>query len=177
MPTSRVRRVTPSPESAIADWYAGADLIDSYAVTLPEGSPTDARVLARLALGAQPQWFTLLMGTRDAVMALFGVKTSAQMRRESSSAEDRIDFFPVLEETASEVVIGENDKHLDFRTALTIGKGAAPSFTSTTVVHCHSLLGRTYLRIILPFHKLVVRAGLAQLRRHLARDTAKTQLN
>ena len=78
MPSARVHQVTPSLESAIAKWYAGADLVDSYAVALPKGSPTDARVLARLALGAQPRWFKLLMGARDMIVAPLGVKTSSK---------------------------------------------------------------------------------------------------
>ncbi len=72
MPTSRVRQITPSPESAIADWYAGADLVDSYAVTLPEGSPTDARVLAprrgarrRLCLAAKERVLCGVTGHRS----------------------------------------------------------------------------------------------------------------
>jgi hypothetical protein len=35
--------------------------------------------------------------------------------------------------------------------------------TATTLVLTHNLLGRTYLAIILPFHRLVVRALLRQV--------------
>jgi hypothetical protein len=35
----------------------------------------------------------------------------------------------------------------------------------TTVVHCHNLFGRIYLRVISPFHRLVVRSNLARAAR------------
>jgi hypothetical protein len=35
--------------------------------------------------------------------------------------------------------------------------------TATTLVRTHNWLGRTYLAIILPFHRLVVRAMLRQV--------------
>jgi hypothetical protein len=43
--------------------------------------------------------------------------------------------------------------------------GAGRSVTATTVVLTHNLLGRVYLAIILPFHRLIVRAMLRQIAR------------
>jgi Protein of unknown function (DUF2867) len=39
------------------------------------------------------------------------------------------------------------------------GNGAT-SVVVSTVVHCHNLLGRLYIFVIAPFHRLVVKAGL-----------------
>jgi hypothetical protein len=33
------------------------------------------------------------------------------------------------------------------------------------VVHCHNWLGRTYLAVIAPFHRAIVRASLVQAAR------------
>ncbi len=41
--------------------------------------------------------------------------------------------------------------------------GHGQRVTATTLVLTHNLLGRTYLAIILPFHRLVVRAMLRQV--------------
>jgi hypothetical protein len=35
--------------------------------------------------------------------------------------------------------------------------------TSTTLVRTHNLLGRAYLALIMPFHKLVVRGMMRQI--------------
>jgi hypothetical protein len=37
-----------------------------------------------------------------------------------------------------------------------------------TVVHCHNWLGRTYLAVISPFHRAIVRATLRRTARRLA---------
>jgi hypothetical protein len=51
-------------------------------------------------------------------MALFGVKTSRQIRNEASrNSVDRIDFFPVLSRSERKLVVGEDGSHLDFRAA------------------------------------------------------------
>jgi hypothetical protein len=36
--------------------------------------------------------------------------------------------------------------------------------TATTVVRTHNRLGRAYLAVVLPFHRLIVRAMLDQIR-------------
>jgi hypothetical protein len=75
-------------------------------------------------------------------------------------------MFPVLSETPQRIVAGLNDSHLDFRVVVDIaGAGAGRSVTATTVVLTHNLLGRVYLAIILPFHRLIVRAMLRQIAR------------
>lgn len=51
---SRVVKVAPPAASAMADWYAGADLLDSYAVRLPRGRATPMRTLAERALATPP---------------------------------------------------------------------------------------------------------------------------
>ena len=56
-----------------------------------------------------------------------------------------------------------DDKHLDFRASAFYQAGAPserPRFVLSTVVHCHNALGRTYLALIAPFHRLVVQAYL-----------------
>jgi len=160
-------RVAPPAASAICDWYKGADLLDSYAVLLPRQAPDDARVLARLALERPPAAFRLLMGIRDAVMKTVGVKTSADIRSQADGS-DRIDFFPVISGSAAEVVLGENDRHLDFRTAVTlVHEPDRRLLVSTTAVRCHNRLGRLYLAMIRPFHIVIVRLGLERLRHRL----------
>lgn len=159
--------IAPPPASAIHGWYEGADLLDSYAVQLPPRAPDDARVLARVALERPPAGFRLLMGMRDAVMGVLGVKTSADIRS-GADGRDRIDFLPVIASSADEVVLGEDDRHLDFRTALMLVREQDRRLlVSTTSVRCHNQLGRAYLAVIRPFHIAIVRRGLEHLARRL----------
>jgi hypothetical protein len=74
-----------------------------------------------------------------------------------------IGIFPVVSETPNLLVVGLNDKHLDFRLVVDVAtSGGARNVTATTLVKTHNQLGRTYLAIILPFHRLIVRTLLRQ---------------
>lgn len=99
-----VRRCRP-PATAIQDWYAGADLLDAYCLTLPDEVTHDARVLARLALAHPPRFFRMLMAARDRIVWPLGIKSSDTIRA-ANGANARIDFFPVILERSYEVVLG-----------------------------------------------------------------------
>ncbi|MFZ5783730.1 MAG: DUF2867 domain-containing protein [Pseudomonadota bacterium] len=158
-----VRAVTPPADSAIAPWYDGATLLDSYAVAFVRDEGTSMRAIAGRALEAPPAWARALMRVRDGVMAPLGIKTSDMLRRSAHGA-DRVDFFRVLAEGPDEVVLGEDDRHLDFRLSLlfrTVPTGT--EIVATTAVRAHNALGRSYIRVIRPFHVAIVGSTLRRL--------------
>ena len=167
-----VRTIPPS-NSLVRGWYAGADLLDAYAVHLPREAPDDARMLAHRMLDESPSTVRVLMAMRDATMACLGVKSSKQIRDEQDG-RDRINLFPVIASTAQEVVLGEDDRHLDFRTSIMIvPTDDGRLLVTTTVVHCHNKLGRLYLSVIRPFHHVIVRAALRRYLRSGAPPSAR----
>lgn len=155
-------RIAPPSQSALSDWYAGASLADSFAATLPPSAPVDVGMLAAMLFADPPLWFTVLLAIRDRVMMLFGVQLSHALAQ-----GDRIGFFPVLSRSPDEIILGANDRHLDFRASVLLRR-ADNSLAATTVVRCHNLLGRLYLTAILPFHILVVTDALRRLTTRLA---------
>jgi len=152
-------RIAPPAESHISDWYAGASLADSFAVTLPPAAPADIDTLATLLFTDPPRWFTILLAIRDRVVTLFGVKPSHAL-----GDGDHIAFFPVLSRSPDEITIGADDRHLDFRGSVLLRR-AERVLVLTTAVRCHNLLGRLYLGVILPFHILVAKSLLSRLHR------------
>lgn len=106
---------------------------------------------------------TLLM-MRDAAVCGLGLKTTLALQQEARTQPEKyVAFFRVQSRSASEIVMGEDDHHLDFRLSLLLRAlpgGAGHQLVATTVVHCHNLLGRSYLTAIRPFHGLVVRSNL-----------------
>jgi hypothetical protein len=174
----RVRTVEPPPDCAIAGDYPGADLADAFAVDLPGGGPHDIRRLAMAALAEPPAWLRLALNVRDAVAGRFGIRTSGAIRTSLIARDvDRIDFFRVLARSEREIVLGEDDSHLDFKLSLMLGRcvdGAGDELVATTIVHCHNRVGRAYLAAITPGHRLVVRSGLRHAARSAARRTRAT---
>ncbi len=170
--TQTVTRVAPPSPSAIADWRPGADLLDSYAVTLPPGASDDVGVLATALFSTPPLWTRGLLRLRDEIMRPLGVKTTGEIAKAGAAdGRDRIAFFPVFSRSRNEIILGEDDRHLDFRASVLIETDAGAGsrrLVFTTAVRCHNLLGRAYLGVIAPFHVLIVRSNL----RRLANTTA-----
>ena len=160
-----VKPVALPTQSAVATIYESTNLADAFAVQLPFGTSSDPEVLWRFLISQQPSWIGWLTNVRDAIVACFGLKTAKHLATLSSDpAAKRISIFRVFGISETEVVLGENDKHLDFRVSILCTPGSPPNtgkqLTLSTVVHCHNLLGRTYLSVIAPFHRQVVKASL-----------------
>jgi hypothetical protein len=158
-----VRAVAMPPGASIAHLYPGSNLADAYAVGLPSARArqVDMESLARVLLGSQPAWVQKLMVVRDAIVARFGIKTSRQM---TAKPGKRIGIFRIYAVTDDEIIVGEDDSHLDFRLSMLRNRdtGLHGSVTMSSVVHCHNWVGRAYILLIRPFHKLIVRRTLAR---------------
>ena len=69
-----------------------------------------------------------------------------------------------MSQTPDRLVAGFDDRHLDFRVVVDVeSSGAIQNVTATTLVLTHNRLGRVYLAIITPFHRLIVPAMLRQV--------------
>ena len=154
----KVRPVKPDADTG--PLLAGAQFSDAFSVAV-DGAALDARQAAENMLGYRPRWIRALMALRNYLVTPFGLKTPTRNRPVSA---DTVGIFPVLSESPDRLVAGFNDKHLDFRVVVDVASaGPGQQVTATTLVLTHNLLGRFYLAIILPFHRLIVRAMLRQV--------------
>lgn len=152
-------------ESAIANIYASTHLVDAYSIELPPGASTNAEQLARFMFAHQAPWIGGLLAVRDTLVAGFGLKTARHLASlEVKSGAGRLSIFKVYSTSPTEIVFGEDDKHLDFRLSVLCSGQASPGakrhLTLSTVVHCNNRLGRLYILLIAPFHRLVVQSNL-----------------
>ena len=146
------------------------DLLDCYTVNIRNAAPSlSMRSIAEVALGQPPLWMAMLLKMRDAIVLLFGVKTTKSIQS-SISRDKRVGFFPILQELQDEIVLGENDKHLDFQLSIlrqSISDKGETRIFLTSRVYCNNLFGRIYLLVITPFHKLVVRSMTSRMKERL----------
>ncbi|HWL20060.1 MAG TPA: DUF2867 domain-containing protein [Bradyrhizobium sp.] len=153
-----VREITPDVDPA--PLLAGAQFVDAYRVEM-DGAALDAREAARRMFARSPRWAEALLNLRNLVVAPLGLKTSGAGER---AAGGMIGIFPVVSETPERLVAGFNDSHLDFRVVVDVmPAGAGQQVTLTTLVRTHNWLGRAYLAIILPFHRLIARSMLRRV--------------
>ena len=152
--------LTVDPDIDTGALLAGAQFCDAYSVAV-DGSALDARGAAERMFGRQPRWISALMALRNTLVAPFGLKTPAPG---ATTSTDRVGIFPVLSQSPARLVAGLDDSHLDFRVVVdVVPSGHGQRITATTLVLTHNRLGRVYLAIILPFHRLIVRSLLRQI--------------
>jgi hypothetical protein len=102
--------------------------------------------LARFIFSHQPAWIGGLVTVRDALVAGLGLKTARQLESLGAMNEgSRVGFFKIYSTTPTEIVLGEDDTHLDFRLSVLCSRQQSPTgtgqLTLSTVVHCHNSFG------------------------------------
>ncbi len=146
------QRVTlPHPDLPEADWA------DSYSVRLDRNDLVPMEVASEL-MGRAPRWVGALLKIRNVIVALFGLK-SAEL---ALTGQDKIGGFPVIDHDGERVLLGFDDRHLDFRIIVAVeAEGNGHQHVSlTTLVKRHNLFGRIYIFVVTPFHKLIVKTFL-----------------
>ncbi len=116
----------------------GHQFVDAYRVPAPPG--IDAVEATRRAFARGPAWVRALIALRNRLGRVVGLKPAPP------------GGFPVVRQSADEVVLGFDDRHLDFRVVVAIAGGFA---TVTTIVRWHNAWGRAYLATIMPFHRAI----------------------
>jgi hypothetical protein len=170
--SSEHHRVTPvglPSESRVTRAYESVNLADAYSIELPAGISASAELLARFIFSQQTPWISGLMKVRDTLVAGFGLKTAKHLASLDPEAKaSRVGLFKIYSTSATEIVLGEDDKHLDFRVSVLCSREATAKrrrLVVSTVVHCHNRLGRIYIFLIAPFHRLVVQSNLRRVAR------------
>lgn len=143
-----------------------ANWADCYALEV-RGRKLTAIDAARMAIGHFPAWARLLLRVRDIVAGWLGLKTAGH---HAPGSVPMVGMFPIISQSDEQVVLGFDDRHLDFRIVIDVrGLGDdRQRVSATTLVYRKILLGRIYLALITPFHKLIVVSMLANLGRQAA---------
>ncbi|WP_158253635.1 DUF2867 domain-containing protein [Chromobacterium alticapitis] len=132
-----------------------------------DAPPPDAAALLRAFSQAMPPWANTLMRLRDRLVAPLGLKT-AQTALNAAAGPYRqgqkLGVFCILHLGEHDVVLGEDDRHLDFRLVLRWRPG---QLCVATLVRRHNALGRGYLALVTPFHHLIAGASARRMARAL----------
>lgn len=114
-----------------------------------------------------PKWIDKLFAFRNKLVGLFGLKTSGNVTDRDKILEtfkgekgEQIGLFKVFEKTEDEIILGEDDKHLNFRVSLFIDSQnenkTDKNLIISTTVKFNNWFGRLYFIPVRPFHKLIV---------------------
>ena len=151
-------RVVRGPLENPAPELPGANFADTCHLTV-HCAHVDAPLVARMMFGdAAPVWMAALMSLRDRLVGVFGLKPAGNKP------------FPILASSPDQVVLGMDDRHLDFRIVVSVKSPPAEArqVTVTTLVRTRNGLGRLYLIAVLPFHWVISRAMMFRLARAIS---------
>jgi hypothetical protein len=140
------------------------DFADAFQCQLPEDRPQNIDSVTRAIFLTMPQWVAQLLELRNNLVRPFGLKTSIDTV--SSSYQDELQpgtavgVFEVLDRRQSdEIMLGEDDKHLDYRVSIQLEREKEKCWVVvSTVVKFNNWLGRAYFVPVKPVHKIVVPA-------------------
>jgi hypothetical protein len=144
-----------------SDGFGQIDYIDSYRVM----KQTDASIEQIAAqIFALPAWIMTLIRIRDVIVRPFGLKTGKDIGAEAKKTRET--FFTKIAQTENELVMGECDRHLDFRVSVLADRASSLVFL-TTLVHYNNSGGKFYFFFVKPFHKIIVKSAM---RKYAAAD-------
>jgi hypothetical protein len=140
------------------------DFADAFKCQLPENEPQNIDSVTRAIFLTTPQWIAQLLELRNAIVRPFGLKTSIDVVPSSSQDElqpgKAVGVFEVLDRRLNEeIMLGENDKHLDYRVSIQLEHEEEKYWVVvSTVVKFNNWLGRAYFVPVRLVHKIIVPA-------------------
>lgn len=144
------------------------DFVDSFVGEFNYNKNTiTSAAIGKAFFTSAPNWVDKLFTLRNKIVSLFGLKTSGnvndrQVQLDNFKCEEgeQLGLFKVFSKTEDEVILGEDDKHLNFRVSLFIDKQTEKDgknkLVISTTVKFHNTFGRIYFLPVRPFHKLIV---------------------
>ena len=144
------------------------DYIDSFrgAINDVENKFTSSDI-GQAFFSSGPQWVDKLFSLRNKIVSVFGLKTSGEITNREKQLQnfkcepgEQLGLFKVFAKNENEVILGEDDKHLNFRVSLFLGPQISGTvikyITVSTTVEFNNWFGRLYFLPVRPFHKLIV---------------------
>ena len=160
------------------------DYADSYQTSFTdETNKIDATKIGKLFFTSGPKWIDSLFMIRNRLVGLLGLKTTSNITDRQNQLDnfkcekgEQLGLFKVFDKTNNEVILGEDDKHLNFRVSLFLDRSndisEQKTLTITTTVKFNNIFGRLYFLPVRAFHKLIVPAMLKGIIKQI--DNEKT---
>lgn len=153
----RAERTDPPHTELLRNALPRVDFIDAHEIPARKGMPTRAQPWADALFDDLPKWVVAAMGLRQAVIGLVGI-----------NRQTKAQAFKTYASTPTEVLLGSDEKHLDFRVSI---KREEHRVVATTVVQVHNARGRAYWLVVGPIHPIVLRSMLTRTARRLADES------
>jgi len=156
---NKVKRTNEIPEySVISKNFDDIHYCDSFSILTQTNENLDK---ITTEVFQTPQWADMLMTIRNAVAKLVGLEAGG-LKKDTNISDfypigSRAVYFTVIDRNENEIVMAENDKHINFRISIMINReGNHVTIYLTTLLKFNNLLGQLYFFPVKPFHRLIV---------------------
>ncbi len=166
-----IAKTAVPPCSALHPTLHDADFFDAYRLD-QDADNLAAIEVCLLTLFQTPRWVDLAMTARNRVGGWVGLKDLGRLSAIDQAKPpgayrvgERLGIFTLLSISEREVLLGDDDKHLDVKISVRlVGEPGERSVVVSTVVHVHNTLGRLYMLFVGPAHKVIAPAVLSRAR-------------
>ena len=156
-----IRQVEVPTGSAIKAALKRSDFSDAYEVPLARLELQVDEAYVAIFCNA-PSWVQGLMSLRGYIAVCLGLTHPFDARdvgprgRPSFEIGQRVGSFTVQSIYANELIVGDDDKHLNFRiSTIKTEREGVFYITVSTAVEIHNTLGRVYMVVVKPFHQFL----------------------
>ncbi|WP_445506151.1 DUF2867 domain-containing protein [Niallia sp. 03190] len=165
-----IKEVSVPKNSLASQAFSNIHYSDAYKALLPNKADYEVDSLTRLFFTSVPSWVSHLMKVRDKIVRLIGLKTSNRFEVQNMTFEQgsNTGIFHVKNRSSNEILLGEDDRHLNFRMSILLNEGNGSTYvTVSTIVYMNNWLGRLYFFMISKIHKFLVPVLLKNMIRNI----------
>jgi hypothetical protein len=153
---------------------------DAISIDIPSHTDYTIDYLTTVFFTSFPGWVLGFFKLRNIIVKPFGLASSEKINfkdldiNKTYNNGERAVFFNLLKRSDNELVMADNDKHLNFRTSIMLLPSENEGFTrlySLTIVKFNNLLGKLYFFPVKPFHILIIKTLLKTTRKNLLKNS------
>lgn len=151
---------TTIPDNSLITAYLPCDFADAFAVDLPSPISLTADDIQIRFWTDMPAWVDFLMKLRNIMVRPFGLKgteNSVEEFRNAIRTGSNCGGMTMVKKSENETLIKLDDKHLAAYISVLV---ESERVSVITAVHFNNAMGRVYIAIIKPFHKILVKSTL-----------------
>lgn len=136
------------------------DFADTFSTTNHSNTIEE---IAKLIFDTAPKWINYLFRLRNGIVKFLGLKTGIPADyHDRFEVGGYIKFFKIHSIGSDEIILGADDTHLNFRAVIKNTNSQNYNIKVTTLVEFNNQKGKIYMKIIKPFHRLVVMKMVSQ---------------
>lgn len=137
------------------DLLTNIDFVDTFAT---KNQINNIEEITDLVFNTTPRWVKSLFVLRNKISGFFGLKTEMPSdHNESFKVGGYVKFFKIFAISDTEVILGADDSHLNFRALICNDHSSSYNIKVITLVEYNNLKGKLYMTIIKPFHRKIVK--------------------